>query len=236
MKYLIICNIPREGPGLIGDILNRNSIEYDVFDFKNNYKIPSNENYDALIVLGGPDSANDNTPKLIEELQIIKEYIDAGIPYFGICLGLQLLVKAFDGLVKKNPIKEVGWRDPLGNFFIVNLTVDGKNDPLFRNVDPSFKIFQLHGETVDINPKIRLLGTGKYCDNQIIKYKDRAYGFQGHMELNEQMFLRWVEEDDDLKKLDRESMIEDYYSIKREYEYIGKKIFNNFIILTKSIV
>jgi hypothetical protein len=38
------------------------------------------------------------------------------------------------------------------------------------------------------------------------------------------MFLKWIEEDEDLKKLDGESMIEDYYSIKREYEYIGKKI------------
>ncbi len=236
MKYLIICNILREGPGLIGDILNRNSIEYDIFDFQNNYKIPSNENYDALIVLGGPDSANDNTPKIIEELQIIKEYVDAGIPYFGICLGLQLLVKAFGGIVKKNLIKEVGWRDPLGNFFNVNLTFDGKKDPMFRNVKPSFKIFQLHGETVDSNPEIRILGTGKYCDNQIIKYKDKAYGVQGHIELNEQMILKWVEEDEDLKKLDNESMIEDYYNIKREYEYIGKKIFNNFIILTKSVL
>lgn len=236
MKALLISNIEREGPGLIGEILEGKSIEYDIFDSQNNYGIPPYENYDALFVLGGPDSANDDTSKIKEELLAIKKYIDAGIPYFGICLGLQLMVKTFGGLVVKNPLKEVGWRDPTGNFYSVNLTSYGINDPLFKGIMPSFKIFQLHGETVQINSEMRLLGNGKYCDNQIIKYKERAYGFQGHLELNEEMFLRWIEEDEDLRKLDKEAMIEDYYSIKKEYDFIGNKIFNNFIKMTKSLL
>ena len=44
---------------------------------------------------------------------------------------------------------------------------------------------------------MKLLGTGKYCKNQIVKYRENAYGFQGHIELSYDMFNTWIEEDED---------------------------------------
>ena len=60
-----------------------------------------------MMVFGGPDSANDDTEKMKQELQRISEILDAEIPYLGICLGMQALVKAAGGTVRKNKIKDL---------------------------------------------------------------------------------------------------------------------------------
>lgn len=229
MKVLIINNIPREGPGILKDILEKNSIEYDTHEFGLDKKLPNFKGYGAVFVFGGPDSANDNSKKMIEEVNFVKDSLANNIPYLGICLGLQVMVKALGGGVTKNPIKEVGWRDPDNEIFKVQLTEDGINDPIFKGVDSEFIIFQLHGETVELTSDMRLLGVGKYCTNQIVKFGNNSYGFQGHIELSKNMFYNWIIEDDDLKKLDYLSLVNDYNNLRIKYEENGNKIFKNFL-------
>jgi len=198
-KILIVKNVTHEDEGLFGDILKEKNIPYDVADLSLGEKFPDPENYSAVMVFGCPDSANDDTKKMKQELQRIKETIDAGIPYLGICLGMQALVKATGGNVRKNQIKEVGCRDADGNYFEINLTEDGKKDPIFDDLSSELKIFHLHGETVDLIPQITLLATGKYCKNQAVRVGKNAYGIQGHPELSEARLKVWVAKDKDLK-------------------------------------
>ena len=87
MKILIIQNIARESPGLIGELLNEKGYKFDIFD-ANEKNFPNPSEYDAVFALGGPDSANDKTQKMMNELRLIMEIIDAQIPFFGVCLGL----------------------------------------------------------------------------------------------------------------------------------------------------
>ncbi len=229
MGVLIVNNIEREGPGILQNILEKNGIEFDIYEYKKGIDFPSPEDYKAIVVLGGPESANDKTDKIIKEVEGVKRFLQREIPYFGICLGLQIMVKALDGKVRKSPIKEVGWRDPEDNLFKVKLTEEGINDPIFKGIEREFAIFQLHGETVDITSETKLLGTGKYCKNQVIKYGKNAYGFQGHIELTPDMFNSWIEEDDDLKKLDRKKLKMDYNIVKKDFESNGQKILKNFL-------
>lgn len=232
MKVLIVNNIPREGPGILQDILEKNNIEFDIYEYGKDFNFPLPENYEAIVVLGGPDSANDETDKIIKEIEGVKKFLEKEIPYFGICLGLQIMVKALGGKVIKNPIKEVGWRDPEDKLFKVNLTKKGINDPIFEGIKKQFTIFQLHGETISMVPEMNLLGTGKYCKNQVVKYGKYAYGFQGHIELTSDMFYDWIKEDDDLKKLDKNKLKADYHKFKKEYELNGEKILKNFLSIS----
>src|SRR3990172_6768384 len=107
---LIAKNIDREGPGLLEEILKERSIAYETIDLDDGQLFPSPKKFAALVVLGGPDSANDSTEKMANELKRIKEALDAGVPYLGICLGMQALVKAAGGKVCKSNLKEVGWK------------------------------------------------------------------------------------------------------------------------------
>jgi len=124
----IVKNITREGPGLLEDLLKEYGIKYSIIDLNQGQNFSSVENCAALVVLGGPDSANDENEKMHNELGRIKESIAAKIPYLGICLGLQTLVKASGGKVVRNPVQEIGFRDLENNPFTVDLTEEGKRD------------------------------------------------------------------------------------------------------------
>lgn len=228
-EILIVKNITREGPGIIEDILNESGIKLTVIDLDLGNTIPSVSKYVAVIVLGGPDSANDTSRKMKEELALISESIKAKIPYLGICLGMQTLVKAAGGQVVKSPVKEVGFRDPNGDFFRVDLTEAGRKDPLFNGLSDSLNVFQLHGETVVLTNKTELLATGKFCRNQIIKIGPNAFGIQCHFELTPEMFEDWINEDSDLKLLDKEKLLTDFESIKKEYYRTGDRLIHNFL-------
>lgn len=232
MKVLIVKNIARESPGLLMEILEENKIEFYIYEYEKDRVFPSPEDYGAIFVFGGPDSANDETEKMIKEIKGVKKFLAKKIPYFGVCLGLQVMVKALEGNVKKNQIKEVGWRDPKDSIFKVNLTDEGKKDPIFDGIESEFDIFQLHGETVELTQQMKLLGTGEYCTNQIVKYGENAYGFQGHIELSPEIFYTWIQEDEDLARLDKFQLNKDYNKIREKYESNGKRILNNFLYVS----
>ena len=235
MKFLIVKNITREGPGLLEELLDSYNFGYDIVDLDKGESFPDPSDYSAVIVMGGPDSANDTTPKMREELKRIKEATDAKIPYLGVCLGMQTLVKANGGEVYRNDIKEVGWRDPEGIYLVVDLTDRGTSDPLFAGITSPLNIFHLHGETVRLTRGMRLLATGKYCKNQIVKIGDNAYGIQGHFELTPHMFDEWRTQDPDLTPLDQEALQADYARLRKKYEATGTQILKNFLPIAKLI-
>jgi GMP synthase (glutamine-hydrolysing) len=228
-EILIIKNIPHEGPGLLKDVIIEHGLKYSIIDLCNETIEKSLKNISAVIVLGGPDSANDKTKRISDELTFISEILKASIPYLGICLGLQTLVKAAGGEVVKCHTQEIGFRDGNGDFYKVELTEEGKKDTLFIGLKNPFTVFQLHGETVILNDKMKLLASGNDCHNQIVKVGQSAYGIQCHFELTHEMFNLWINKDPDLMKLDKKQLLYDYLSIKNDYENTGKILLRNFL-------
>ena len=228
-RILIVKNISREGPGIIESLLQEQDINYTVIDLDQGEAFPPPQDYSALVVMGGPDSANDTSEKMRLELQRIKEALSLKIPYLGVCLGLQTLVKAAGGKVVKSPIKEVGFKGPEGKPFIISLTEDGKKDEFFNGLGDNFRVFQLHGETVELTKEMKLLGTGEFCQNQIVKVGANAYGIQCHFELTPEMFEVWLNEDADLLQLDKKQLQTEFNSFLDEYTLIGRKLLQNFL-------
>lgn len=231
-EILIVKNITREGPGLLEALLKEKNIRYRVIDLGEGEKFPNPTGYKAVVVLGGPDSANDSTEKMKLELVQIKRAISANIPYLGICLGMQALVKATGGEIHKHTMKEIGWKDANGQYFEIELTREGMEDPIFQGLSSPLKVFQLHGEMVCLKSGMILLGTGKHCRNQVVKIGKNAYGIQAHFELTHMMFEDWIAHDDDLRMISANALKDDYRSVKPEYEAIGKKLLSNFLAIT----
>jgi len=228
-KILIVQHVSGEGPGVLEVLLKKKNISFDLVDLEKGEIFPPSNSYGAVIVLGGPDSANDTSPKMKIELEKIKEILRLQIPYLGICLGMQTLVKAAGGEVIKNKVKELGFRDPENNVFCVELTPQGRIDPLLDGLGEKVLIFHLHGETVVLKKGMILLGQGKFCENQIVKVTDKAYGIQGHFELTLEMFENWIQSDPDLVTLNREAMRQDFKKFGQEYARIGFQLFGNFL-------
>lgn len=233
LPILIVKNITREGPGLLEEVLTERSIQCNIVNLDAGEKFPDTKDYGALVVLGGPDSANDATPKMQQELQRIADATQVGLPYLGICLGLQTLVKANGGSVLKSPVREIGFMDHTGNPFQVTLTEAGKHDPLFAGMADTFTVFHLHGETVELPATMKfqaqLLGTGEFCTNQIVKVSEKGYGLQCHFELTPDMFEEWITQDPDLLELDAAKLRAQFTAIQSRYTTVGKKLFNNFL-------
>ena len=228
-EVLIIKNVTGEGAGLLANVLKKRGVKYKEVDLNQGQKFPPVKNFGAVVVLGGPDSANDENEKMKSELNRIRETVTAKIPYLGICLGLQTLVKAMNGEVVKNAVKEIGFIDPEGKNFKIELTEEGKKDPLFEGLSHSFNVFHLHGETVKLTDDMILLATGKFCKNQIVKIGTNAYGIQCHFELTDEMFQAWIKEDPDLLQLDADLLKADFAAIQNEYTRVGLQLFENFL-------
>jgi GMP synthase (glutamine-hydrolysing) len=234
-ELLIIQNITREGAGLLEQVLVDESVAFDIVDLDQGQSLPDLTEYKALVVLGGPDSANDDTSKMTGELAFIWQALEAGVPYLGICLGLQTLVKAAGGRVVKGEVKEVGFINPDGNQHTVSVTVEGKADPLLAGLPDELNVFQLHGETVELTSSMKVLATGKFCRNQIIKVADKAYGIQSHFEVTPEMLAVWAEQDPDLIPIGRNKLVADLEAITQSYTNIGQTLLRNFLRIANLI-
>ena len=229
-KILIVKNMTQEGSGLLETLLCEHGIATHHEDLSAGGTFPDPRGYDALVVLGGPQSANDETPSMLLQLRRIEQALHEEIPLLGICLGIQCLVKAGGGKVVKSPVKEIGFIDPEGSPYRIDLTSAGKKDALFGGLGKSFPVFQLHGETVELAPSgMELLATGKQCPIQAVRVGKNGYGLQCHFELTPAMFSEWCDIDSDLKRMDRHNLMEQFETIREEYHSTGLKLLHNFL-------
>lgn len=218
-----------EAAGLFSSFAEKEKIPYAIADLHKGDKFPEVIRGQAIVILGGPDSANDATPKILGELEALRRCMRERIPCLGICLGLQLLVKAAGGTVFRNPIKEVGFREPSGEWFEIEKTPEGKRDPLLAGISDCSKIFQLHGETVGLISSMTCLARGRTCENQVVRIQDRAYGIQGHVELSERMFEDWLAADGDLHRMAPELLERDFAAVRGELAQSSEILFKNFL-------
>ncbi|MEX2192626.1 MAG: type 1 glutamine amidotransferase [Nitrosarchaeum sp.] len=180
-KVLVIQNTRIEEIGYLGELLNNDGFVIHLVNAKHE-KLPE-KNYSLLVILGAPESANDDLPYLQAEQKLIKKTVDADIPVLGICLGSQLIAKTFGGKVYRGPKKEIG--------FYHDLRIDN-NSKLFSGFTNPFTVFHWHGDTFDLPEKaVRLVHSENY-PNQAFQIAS-AVGLQFHLEVNEEMVNLWLD-------------------------------------------
>lgn len=227
-KVLIIQN-SHEGPGIIARVLKEKCIEFDLADLNEGDVFPPVQDYKCIFILGGPDSANDQSEKMINEMAKIHEALENNIPVLGICLGCQILVKLVGGKVLPGGQPEIGLKDPDGKPFQVHLTETGRQDPLFRGLDSTLSVFELHGEVIVLNSNVELLGAGSFIRNQIVKVAEKSYGILCHFEAIPEEVEGWLSVDPMFDAIDKQELIEDFKSMRDVYRANGKKIFENYM-------
>lgn len=225
-KILVLKNVFREGPGLLAEVLDERGVGCDVAYVDDH---PGLDGYGALVVLGGPASANDGSETMLSLVEFMAGALGRGIPCLGVCLGLQAMVKAAGGRVGHALHREIGLRGPDGGLFSIKLTEEGRADPLFEGMANSLTVFQLHGEMAEPTEDMSLLATGKYCRSQVVRVRPGAYGIQGHFELTAGMLSTWAAEDPDLRCLNAAELQGDFKAIGSSYAKAGRRLFHNFL-------
>lgn len=178
---LVLRHEPFEHLGLFADVLARRAIPFRYHELGD--PLPASR-LDAVIILGGPMSANDPLPGLADELILIGRSLDAGIPLLGICLGSQLIAKALGARVYRNPEREIGW-------YPVHFTEFGRRDPLFRDLPSPSPFFHWHSETFDLPAGAEWLAWSEKCRHQAYRYSSNVYGIQFHPEITPHMIKDW---------------------------------------------
>ncbi len=205
---LVIQNAKYEGLASLGRLLEEDGFKINKILAKKE-EIPK-INSSAVIILGAPESANDELPYLKEELKLIRESIEKSIPVLGICLGSQLIAKAFGARVFPSSKKEIGFYNDI-EFDNLSRT------NLFFGIQSPATVFHWHGDTFDLPVNATRLAHSKNYKNQAFKL-GTAIGIQFHLEVDEDTIRLWLEKSKD--ELDKTPYIKPEEIIKKIPENI----------------
>ena len=122
----------------------------------------------GLILGGGPSLENAGNSE---------EYIkNIDVPILGICLGHQLIAKAYGGEVKTSNTK---------SYAQVKININN-DEKLFKGLYPTMDVWSSHQDEVKTLPsEFKILASSNLCDIESIKHKTKdVYGIQFHPEVH----------------------------------------------------
>ena len=186
MRVLVLQHIACEHPGVFSEVMRERGAEPIAVEVDEGDPLPDWREFDALLAMGGPMGAGDDAdhPWLASERTLVREAVEAGRPFLGVCLGVQLLAAALGARVYAAERPEVGLLD-------VALTAEGRADPLFAGLGDRFVSLQWHGDTFDLPADAVRLASSPLIANQAFRAGERAYGVQFHLEVTGEMAVEW---------------------------------------------
>lgn len=148
---------------------------------------PPGGDFSGLIVLGGPMNAHEDAqfPHLAQTVQLIQQFHRAEKPILGVCLGAQLIARAFGSRVYAHAVPELGF-SPV---FAVEPRAD---EPWLQDLPTPLHLMQWHFDTFDLPEQAELLMTNGLCKNQAYRIGNKVYGFQFHLEVTPTIVLSWL--------------------------------------------
>ena len=186
VRVLVLQHIACEPPGVYEDVLLERGASIERIELDERGALPVDRDFDAVVAMGGPMSVNDEAelPWLADEKRFVAEVVRDGTPFWGVCLGVQLLAASLGARVYAGPEPEVG-------LLPVELTAEGRNDPVFAELPEGAVTLQWHGDTFDLpDGAVRLAGSPAYA-NQAFRV-GAAYGVQFHLEVTAEMARDWA--------------------------------------------
>ena len=190
---LILQHIDRGGPGLFAEFLREAGVPFEIRRPDQGASIPDHsslEQFSAVCLCGGTQSANDPDPWIRRELELVQLAAARGVPVIGHCLGGQIISKALGGSVIPQQPVEFGWQalrhvpGPAANEWLANLPAE-------------LVAMQWHNERFTLPDGAVPLLDGVHCPHQAFVI-GTMLAMQFHVELDEPLIRHWA---DDLRAL-----------------------------------
>ena len=142
--------------------------------------------YDLAVVYGGPQLLSDLQPGeeyLLDEIAWTRTFVEAGGRFLGLCLGAQILAKAFGAEVYRHPdgAREVG-------YYPINITPAGQKK---LNLPEQLYVYHWHRDGFSVPAGADLLATTHMFPNQAFALGDKALAVQFHPEITHAMISNW---------------------------------------------
>ncbi len=217
---LLVQNTRIEGSGYLGELLQKDGFEITSVNAKHE-KLPDKD-FSLVVILGAPESANDDLEYLKAEQHLIKNSVEKNTPVLGICLGSQLIAKTFGAKVYRGSKKEIGFYHDL------KISSDSSFFPGFKN---PFTVFHWHGDAFDLPRGAVRLASSEHYSNQAFQYKS-AVGLQFHLEVNEEMVNLWLDNTEEklnkIPDIDPQKIRLDVYENISIVQSNMKNFYNNY--------
>ena len=182
-RVLVVEVHPSDPVGRLGDWLDEADVELDVVT-----EARPLDGYAGLVVLGGPQTANDGELEPIR--QLLRDAVSAELPTLGVCLGGQLLAAANGGTVGPNPDgPEIGAQ-------LIAKRGAASTDPLFGPLPITPDVLQWHFDAIRaLPPGAVQLASSPMCEHQAFRLGRLAWGLQFHIETTPAIVRAWADED-----------------------------------------
>jgi GMP synthase (glutamine-hydrolysing) len=188
VSVLVLQHIACEPPGVFEDVLLERGATLQRIELDEGERLPESlGGIDAVVAMGGPMSVNDEGehPWLADEKTLIADAVRGGVPFWGSCLGVQLLASALGAGVRPGPVPEVG-------VLPVHATAAAAEDPVFSGLAWPRPTLQWHQDTFDLPQGAVLLATSPAYPHQAFRVGRLAYGVQFHLEVDAAMADEWA--------------------------------------------
>jgi len=185
-RALVLQHIRCEPPGLFSGLLNDRGASVETIELDEGGELPDWREADLVVAMGGPMSVHDEAehPWLAGEKRWIAAAVGAGVPYFGVCLGAQLLAASLGAPVYTGPTPEVG-------VLPVAVAAAADGDPVIGVLGEQFLALQWHGDTFGIPPGAVHLARSDAYPHQAFRFGETAYAVQFHVEVTVEMLAEW---------------------------------------------
>ncbi len=188
MRVLVVENDRVTELGRIGAALCEAGATLDICRPHAGEPIPGDDRaHDAIIVMGGPQNALDDErhPYLPALSRLMRRFGEEDKSVLGVCLGSQLLARAYGAENHIGVATEFGWCD-------VSLTAEGRADPVLSAAADRFAIFQWHSDTFALPEGAVRLAESGVAANQAFRIGRAVYGTQFHFEADRAVVDLWV--------------------------------------------
>ena len=222
MRALAIVHQQDAGPGVFAEEMRSRGVELEEWAMSRRGEGPPREiaGYDALLTFGGKMHADqeDEHPWLRFEKDFLEAMVEDGVPILAVCLGSQLLAQAAGGAARPASEPEIGWHH-------VEVTDEGRDDPLLGPLAPEFTAFQWHSYEFDPPAGAVALARSAVC-SQAYRIGERAWGIQFHAEVTTESATRWIEEH---REGDQETLREETRERMQEWNRLGRELCSRFL-------
>jgi GMP synthase (glutamine-hydrolysing) len=183
---LVLQHIACEPPAAYEDVLRERDLGLVRIEIDEGDELPDWREFSAIVAMGGPMGAYDDEahPWLAAERRLIAEAVRADVPFWGVCLGAQLLAASLGAAVYPGAKPEVGIES-------VRLAAAADEDPVFGHAPREFAVLQWHSDTFDLPKGAALLAVGETYRHQAFAWR-RAYGMQFHLEVSPSLAAEWA--------------------------------------------
>lgn len=196
MRIAVIEHHENPSLGVLENVFRNAGAEIEIFWGARGDQVPSTADHDALVILGGAMNAADDErcPYFPDLVASIRDYAAKDRPVLGICLGAQLIARAFDADLQLGSTLEFGYH-------AITPTAEAETDPVLAALARPQALFQWHTDHYSLPAGALRLATNENYPNQAFRIGRATYGCQFHFEADRPLIEGWIATHSDMYDL-----------------------------------